>query len=641
MAAAVLVVGVTLSCTLGIVLNRSVDAAKQHLRVTQVHEVESAIRATLQPVQAPLVSIVRLADEGDVTAIRSLAQSEVGGGAPFTDLTLWRIRDGSAVVAFTDGASGGRLRRIDASVRSWLRSSDLSGSGSDVAFVDSRPASLLYFESGSTAASQHQYLAIGEVALPVGRLRLPSNSPLSGLSFAWYLGAPSDAMHPVESTLQAGTTGSVAASIPYAGQTASIVMGASAATGTLPTWSGTLALALGLLLSVLIAGFTFIVTRRRAQAELREAAMRQQAETQILVSRQIQKILLPPVVDDAAGIEAQARHITGSTDFEIGGDWYDTVEVAGTLAACIGDVAGRGIDAASTMSLLRSGHRAYALERLAPDEILTRLDEMVRVQRGDRFATALCLRIHGDTGLVEVSNAGHLPPIIASGDGVRAVPLATGRPIGVPGTASRSSTIFELHPGDVLALFTDGLVERRGESIDEGLGRFSARLAETFRADLRMDQLADALAPEACDDDIALLLFKWRGPAARRAAWFLPSAASISKARAFVASELEGLPGDLVESAILLTSELATNAVLHAGTRFLVSVERRSDAVRVEIRDQGRAHDLAATDRVEGAGGRGLALVSRLASDAGMSSPGGGTASFFELSLASHVEKVV
>jgi anti-sigma regulatory factor (Ser/Thr protein kinase) len=635
----VLVVGVALSGTLGIVLNRSVTSARQHLRLSQVHEVESAIRATLQPVQAPLVSIARLAGEGDLTAVRSLAQSEVGDGAPFTNLTLWSIHNGAASLAFADGVAGSRLQRIDAAISATItsRARGPTGSGAGVVYLDSRPTALLYLES----ASQHRYLAVGEVTLPTGRLRLPSNSPLAGLAFAWYLGAPPGAMHPVESTLQAGESGPTLASMPYAGQTASIVMGAPASSGTLPTWSGSLVIALGLLLTVLIAGFAFVVTRRRAQAEQREEAMRRKAETQILVSRQIQEILLPPVTDDAAGIEVHARHITGSTDFEIGGDWYDTVEVAGTLVACIGDVAGRGIDAASTMSMLRNGHRAYALERLAPDEILSRLDEMVRVQRGDRFATALCLRIHCDTGVVEVSNAGHLPPLLASSAGVRPVALATGQPIGLSGSMPRSSTSFELHAGDVLALFTDGLVEQRGESIDDGLDRFAVRLGSTLRPGQRLDELADALVPESCDDDIAMLLFRWRGPATRHAAWFLPSAASISKARAFVASELETLPREVVESAVLLTSELATNAVLHAGTRFQVAVEVRRDAVRVEVRDQGRVRRDPSSERPDGVGGRGLALVERLSSGSGISSPPGGTLSFFELSLATHVEKVV
>ena len=222
----------------------------------------------------------------------------------------------------------------------------------------------------------------------------------------------------------------------------------------------------------------------------------------------LQRSLVPAALPQIGGLQLASRYVPGSG--VVGGDWYDVFSLpAGPVCAVIGDVAGSGIRAAAIMGRIRSALRAYALETCDPAEILERLDRKVQHFEPDALATVLCAVISPDSGLVQLSCAGHLPPVLACpGQPARPADVATDLLIGVPGGKPRRSTVLELPPGATLCLYTDGLVERRGQVIDDGIDALCAAITTT-EPEAACASLMAALAPRSSHiDDMALLLLR-------------------------------------------------------------------------------------------------------------------------------------
>jgi putative methionine-R-sulfoxide reductase with GAF domain len=240
----------------------------------------------------------------------------------------------------------------------------------------------------------------------------------------------------------------------------------------------------------------------RAQLHEREANI---AET-------LQRALLPDSLPAVEGVRLSARFTPGS-EVQVGGDWYDALPLpSGRLALVIGDVAGKGVRAASLMGELRTAVRAYALDEDEPQRILGRVNRLVL--RSRHMATALLAILDPASGAFTFASAGHLPPlrVRASGDaellsGGRSTPLLAFRDSVEPGRAV-------LEPGDRLLLYTDGLVERRGEPIDVSLERLvrcaSARHDDDL--DVAVDALIAAMLPPegAVHDDTAVIALERR-----------------------------------------------------------------------------------------------------------------------------------
>ena len=230
----------------------------------------------------------------------------------------------------------------------------------------------------------------------------------------------------------------------------------------------------------------------------------------------LQRALLAAAPPVDPRFDVGALYAPAGEDLEVGGDWHDTFALPdGRIAVVVGDVVGRGLVAASAMGQLRSAVRALAVARRAPAQLLADLDAFVEQVPAAQYATLVYAEVDPDTGTACVASAGHLPALLLR-DGAPPQFFMAGRsgPLGaaVPG-AERVQAAVELGPRDGVLLYTDGLVERRGESIDDGLERLIAAVGArtAARPAALVDHLARVLLPaDRGDDDVCLLCFTRR-----------------------------------------------------------------------------------------------------------------------------------
>ncbi|WP_244501246.1 SpoIIE family protein phosphatase [Streptomyces sp. TP-A0874] len=382
----------------------------------------------------------------------------------------------------------------------------------------------------------------------------------------------------------------------------------------------------------------------------------------------LQRSLLPPGDPEAAGLDIACRYLPGTTATEVGGDWFDVIELPGhRTALVVGDVMGRGLRAAVAMGELRTAVRTLALLDLEPAEVLSALDEIARGlgapagagggrsgKRGGRsgrggagggsdlsevyLATCVYAVYDPVTRRCTFANAGHLPPaVVDPGSGEQALMLEVpaGIPLGVGGEPFEEVEV-ELPDGALLALYTDGLVESRDQTLDEGLVAFRSALTNSGRPlEDVCDQVLGRLDTRHGEDDIALLLARVQGlPAEAVGDWRLPrDPQSVAQARELARGQLAswGL-GPLADTTELLVSELVTNALRYGEgeirLRFLLD-----RTLVCEVWDGGLVQPRRRRARDTDEGGRGLQLVDLLSNGWGSRRTPRGKTVWFELDL--------
>lgn len=236
----------------------------------------------------------------------------------------------------------------------------------------------------------------------------------------------------------------------------------------------------------------------------------QVAERERHASHTFQDALLP---QDSLGIriplQRAVRYQAAVGDVEVGGDWYDLWMIDDhRVGIVVGDVVGRGVVAAAAMGQLRSAVRAAVGAAMAPTDALGYVDALTRQITGSAGATVVLGVLDIRNGSVRLATAGHLPPMVAGRDGVRVLWDMTGTPLGFfPSGLGRRGIAVKLEPEDTLVLYSDGLIERRDEVIDEGIAR-AAKVLEEHR-DLPVEALADTLLEMMAipdnPDDVALV----------------------------------------------------------------------------------------------------------------------------------------
>ena len=231
-----------------------------------------------------------------------------------------------------------------------------------------------------------------------------------------------------------------------------------------------------------------------------------------LAAAALQRSLVPTALPVVPGADMAARYVAGRGG--VGGDWYDVFTLpTGELCVVVGDVAGSGLPAAVIMGRMRSALRAYALETRDPVEVLARLDRKMQHFEPDAMATVLYAVIEPGLDRMHICLAGHFAPVIAyPGRPTELASVATGLIIGVADPAQRPVSTVRIPPGTLLCFYTDGLIERPGEVIDDGLARLCQAVAAQ-PAELACAAVMHALVGSGpVRDDIALLMVR-RQPA--------------------------------------------------------------------------------------------------------------------------------
>ena len=219
----------------------------------------------------------------------------------------------------------------------------------------------------------------------------------------------------------------------------------------------------------------------------------------------LQRSLLPQSIPTLEGWQLSA-HYESAAGGRVGGDWYDAFVLRdGRLAVLIGDVAGHGLVAAGTMAQLRNVLRARLFSGDDPATALTQLNEFSEHMMSRTFATVIAARIDLDSGHVEAASAGHLMPFITNASTAVSAPIQLSSPIGARGRTHELST-FTIDPGHGLVMYSDGLVERRHATIDDGL----ERLAETLghAGDASASWISTAMASSETDDDVTIVTLR-------------------------------------------------------------------------------------------------------------------------------------
>ena len=234
-----------------------------------------------------------------------------------------------------------------------------------------------------------------------------------------------------------------------------------------------------------------------------------QALAERLTARTLQESLLPGRLPEIAGLEFAARFVA-EEDPGVGGDWFDVFSLPdGHVGIVVGDVAGVGLRAAIVMGRLRSALRAYAIESSTPSEALRRLARKFAHFEPDEMATVLYLMIAPDLASFTWSSSGHLPPVVATpGNDATILDCSPNPPIGSHLPVRHVDTSEELLRGTIVGCFTDGLVERRGESIDVGLARLRAAFSAGEPEEVCSSVMTQLIGSSNVSDDTTLLVFR-------------------------------------------------------------------------------------------------------------------------------------
>ncbi|TML98068.1 MAG: hypothetical protein E6G10_23640 [Actinobacteria bacterium] len=364
-----------------------------------------------------------------------------------------------------------------------------------------------------------------------------------------------------------------------------------------------------------VVGATEDLTERRAAEESRERATRAEAmaEREHRIAQTLQHSLLPDRLPDVGVLELAARYLPGGGGVEVGGDWYDVIELpTGEVALVMGDVVGRGISAAALVGKLRNALRAYALEGHDPGDTLERLNALLD-RDALEMATLLYIVYEPESGTVRWVNAGHPAPLVRHADGRREF-WEDGRfvPLGVMPSVGYQAASGTLEPGALVLLYTDGLVEHAGVPLSATQDRLLAAATRNGSADALCDATLASLLPGGpCDDDVALLAAQVTRLADGPLTLELSARpAALREARRRLERWLSA--GDVAPALsariVLCANEAIANAVQHAygpkDALIWLSASRAAGVLELRVRDEGRWREPAPERR-----GRGLKLM--------------------------------
>jgi serine phosphatase RsbU (regulator of sigma subunit) len=511
------VVGLAVTGALALISANQYNRNEQRLLKLRTDDAGSVLGASVPTIQTALASAASVADvtNGNVRKFQSFTAQYVGTGKQFASVSLWKLSSPMSGPLTVVGAApelGATLSRAVPFFAQIRHSTKVAVIG----LLQSQQPRLGYaFATPGTG----QYIAYGESVLtPDRRTRVQRRSSFSDLNFAIYLGPTVQAQNLLVSTKLplSGDHGTVR--VPFGDTVLTLVVSARGPlAGALPRDLPWIVAIVGVLLSIGAALLTLRLVQRRAHAEELAGSLERIAEEnrklyseQRTIAQTLQHALLPEALPKIHGVETGARYEAGVEGVDIGGDWYDLIALDDRrLLLVVGDVSGRGVRAAATMASLRYAIHAYAAQNDPPATILTKLSKLIDVGATGQLATILCALIDVEAHELTVTSAGHLPPLLISDGKGTFIEGAVGVPIGVDAGATYTSTAVSTPRAATLLAFTDGLVERRGESIDTGLERLQqAATANHCDLDALLSRLLKEMRHDG-DDDTAIAGLRW------------------------------------------------------------------------------------------------------------------------------------
>jgi serine phosphatase RsbU (regulator of sigma subunit) len=523
-AIAVLVVGLIVTGALTWASLSVYDRNEQRLLDLKVRELALVLSGAVNTVETPLASAAELADDtgGDAARFKAFMAPYVGPGRQFASVSLWPLGSAHPAPVVVDGkrptlaAHPAQAARF---FRKVLHSRVLSVTG----LFGTAPPSLGY--GFSTPGVSAGFAVYAENPLPSDRhSKIASQTGFADLDYAIYLGRerPSPRNLLLTDIARFPIRGRRASQVvPFGDSAFTLVVTPNTSLGgdffaQLP-WIIAVA---GALMSLVAAMVADRLVRRRLRAEELAGVLDRAAEAnrqlyaeQHGIAQTLQHALLPESFPSLAGLETSARYVPAASGIDVGGDWYDVVEVReNRVLLLVGDVSGHGLRAATTMASLRYAALAFVSADPRPSSVLARLANFVNAGKHEYFATVLCAAVDVEHRTVTIASAGHIAPLLIEGERSRFAEIRVGVPIGVAGGARYEEVVITVEPGATLLAFTDGLVERRGEVLDVGLERLEAAATSTPLAlDDLVEMLATKLASDGHHDDTAILAVRWAG----------------------------------------------------------------------------------------------------------------------------------
>lgn len=322
-------------------------------------------------------------------------------------------------------------------------------------------------------------------------------------------------------------------------------------------------------------------------------------ESEQTIAETLQRSVLPATLPRVEGVQLAARYLPGTAELDVGGDWFDAIQLPdGRLGLVVGDVVGKGVQAASTMAQLRNALRAFSLDRMKPSSTIARLNRLAEQVVETAFATIVYAVLDPAAGVCRITSAGHPPMLVVYPDRrVELVEGGRGLPLGAGPDTKYRQAVLELPVGSVLLLYSDGLVERRGRTIDEGLEELKYAAIDGPREPEQLVEyvISRMVGEEERGDDIALLAVRLLAVAPRPLRLRVPSDNdSLDLVRDVMRAWLAGAPIGRSDAhdVVLAVWEACANAIEHAVEPDGEHVDVRADVldgrVRITVEDTGR-----------------------------------------------------
>lgn len=520
MAILVLVSGLLLSTALVLTSAKLYDHNENRLLRLRARELGLVLSSAIPPIQTPLASAAALADatRGDAQKFRALLAADVGPGRQFASVSLWNLSGARparvAVLGTTPTLSTAEARKAFAP-RSRPQLLNIIGrlkSTSPGIGYELRPP-----------GARSEFAVYAENPLPKNRRsKLESNAAFSDLDYAIYLGHSTRSAELLVTSLKRLPITARRASerVPFGNSSLTLLVTPRGALGG--SFFHSLAWLVGIvgaLVSLAAALMSERLVRGRQRAERlagtldRVAAENQRMYTeQRNIAQTLQHALLPDALPEVQGLLVSARYVPATSGVEVGGDWYDVIAAGpNRVMLVIGDVSGHGLRAATTMASLRHATLAYAAHDARPAAVLAKLSDFVNSGPHEYFATVLCAILDIEHHSLSVASAGHPPPLVLDGDGGYFIDVSVNVPIGVERDSPYEEVTVAIPANATLVAFTDGLVERRGETIDVGLERLrQTAVAHRLSLEDLVAKLPAELALDDHSDDTAIVGVQWR-----------------------------------------------------------------------------------------------------------------------------------